>query len=405
MQGWAMEAPTTTNKTPLLQRIQHLNTQKGPDMQEESISLYQKHGSTDKEYHAQLKAEDTGWVITMQNGRRGGTLTPRRKFEAPVAYEVAKKEYDKLVRSKISDGYSEGEAGVVYQATSLEERFTGNVPQLYNEVLPDEVEPYLADPAWGLQEKWDGHRRMVQRIGTEIIGSNRKGLRVPLPQPVVDSFVCLEDEGDVLFDGEILGGAVVVILDALVVNGKDLRSEPLEVRLTHLERIRTKLETAGVTGLFVLYTARTELEKRKLWVELKEKAREGGMFKRLDGDYKPGRPSSGGNQLKSPFSFRATFIAGKMNKTKRSVKVLGLDGGKEVPLGNCTIPPNYPLPAEGALIDIEYKYAFKGGSLFQPRYKGERDDLDRDACDISRLRYKETPPGEEDEDEEAAALA
>jgi bifunctional non-homologous end joining protein LigD len=372
-------------------------------MQEANISLYQKHGSTDKEYHAQLKPEGNGWDITMQNGRRGGTLTPRRKFETPVSYEVARKEYDKLVRSKVSDGYSEGEAGVAFQDSPFEARFTGNVPQLYNEASAEEVDSYYTDSDWVLQEKWDGHRRLTQRTGADIIGSNRKGLQVALPQPVVASFDCIADEGDVLFDGEILGGSLVVIFDVLIVNGKDIRNEPLKSRLVHLERIKAKLEAAGAEALMATYTARTEAEKRTHHAALKENAREGGMWKRLDGVYKPGRPSSGGNQMKNPFSFRATFIAGKMNKTKRSVKIFGLEKGKEVPLGNCTVPPNYDLPTEGALVDIEYKYVIPGGSVFQPRYKGMRDDVDREDCDVSRLRYKETPPGDEDEESEADA--
>jgi bifunctional non-homologous end joining protein LigD len=374
-------------------------------MQEASISLYQKHGSTDKEYHAQLKPEGDGWVITMQNGRRGGTLTPRRKFETPVSYEVARKEYDKLVRSKISDGYSEGEAGVAFQDTPFEARFTGNVVQLYNEANPEQVDGYFTDPNWILQQKWDGHRRMVQRTGSDIIGSNRKGLQVALPQPVVASFDCIADEGDILLDGEIMGGAVVVLFDVLIVGGKNIRNEPLKSRLVHLERIKSKLEAVGAEALMVTYTARTEAEKRTHYAALKANGLEGGMWKHLEGEYKPGRPSSGGNQMKDPFIHRGSFIAGKMNKTRRSVKIYGLKDGKEVLMGNCTIPTNRDLPKEGDIIDLDYKHVFVGGAVYSPRYVGVRDDIDSEDCDVSRLHYKEVPVGEEADDEESEAEA
>lgn len=368
-------------------------------MQAESISLYQKHGTTDKEYHAQLKTEGSGWVITMQNGRRGGTLTPRRKFEQPVAYEVAKKEYDKLVRSKKSDGYSEGIEGVQFQDVSFEARFTGNVPQLYNEATPKQVIGYLADPEWVLQEKYDGHRRMVQRTGTDVIGSNKKGLQVALPQPVVDCLSYLEDEGDLLLDGELLGGSLVVF-DVLIVNGRDIRGLPLEARLVHLERIKAKLEAAGADSLRATSTARTEEEKRMLYALLREKAREGGMFKRLDAPYTAGRPNSGGDQMKNPFIWRATFITGKQKSGKRSVELFGVDGDKTVFLGYCTIPANHAIPPEGAFIDCDYKYVYVDGAVAQARYVRERDDVDRADCAISKLHYKETPFEKDEEDEE-----
>ena len=43
-------------------------------------------------------------------------------------------------------------------------------------------------------------------------------------------------------------------------------------------------------------------------------------------------------------------------------------------VGNCTIPTNHPFPETGAFVEIRYLYAFRGGSLYQPVYKGERGD-------------------------------
>ena len=57
-------------------------------------------------------------------------------------------------------------------------------------------------------------------------------------------------------------------------------------------------------------------------------------------------------------------------------------------LGFVTIPVNYNVPAVGALIEVEYLYAYPNGALAQPVYRGERDDLDKTACVEAQLIFK-----------------
>ncbi len=45
-----------------------------------------------------------------------------------------------------------------------------------------------------------------------------------------------------------------------------------------------------------------------------------------------------------------------------------------VEIGNVTIPANHLFPLAGIVVEVEYLYAFPGGSLFQPVYKGPRSD-------------------------------
>jgi bifunctional non-homologous end joining protein LigD len=45
-----------------------------------------------------------------------------------------------------------------------------------------------------------------------------------------------------------------------------------------------------------------------------------------------------------------------------------------IEIGNVAIPPNSDVPPQGSLIEIEYLYAFPGGALFQPVYRGLRAD-------------------------------
>jgi bifunctional non-homologous end joining protein LigD len=139
----------------------------------------------------------------------------------------------------------------------------------------------------------------------------------------------------------------------------------------------------------VAHTAWTTKEKKELYKTLKSRNAEGIVFKKIHSTYKPGRPNSGGDQIKFKFTATASCIVTSINKGKRSVKVAVYDEDKLVPVGNVTIYPNQEIPLEGSIVEIKYLYYFKGGSLFQPVYLGERDDLSGADCDIKKLKLKE----------------
>ena len=73
------------------------------------------------------------------------------------------------------------------------------------------------------------------------------------------------------------------------------------------------------------------------------------------------------------------------------------DGHKVVPVGNVTIPPNHKIPVVGAVIEVRYLYAFRGGSIYQPVYLGARTDITAEECSTAQLKYKAA------EEEQAAA--
>ena len=71
-----------------------------------TASLYFTNGSSDKEYHARIEEKDGGFVVNFAYGRRGASLTTGTKTQTPVAYDKALAIFDKLVREKMSKGYS-----------------------------------------------------------------------------------------------------------------------------------------------------------------------------------------------------------------------------------------------------------------------------------------------------------
>ena len=70
----------------------------------DSAHLYFQEGSSDKVYDARLETDGVGYSVYFSYGRRGGNMNEGYKVQdAPE--EVARKEYDKLIASKVKKGY------------------------------------------------------------------------------------------------------------------------------------------------------------------------------------------------------------------------------------------------------------------------------------------------------------
>lgn len=358
-------------------------------MPSESVTLYFREGSSDKIYQAQIEEEGGGCVVNFQYGRRGSALQAGSKTPSPVPYDKAKKIFDKLVGEKTAKGYKPDAAGAAYVNASREERDTGLRPQLLNPIDEDEVERYILDKNFVAQEKWDGRRCLVIKRGPEVVGTNRKGLSVGLPKSIVDEVAALDC--DVILDGELMGDRLVAF-DAL----------PSENSLLSLED-RLKLLDGLPLGVAVekVQTATTVVAKRTLYERMKRNNREGIVFKRRTATYKPGRPDSGGDQLKFKFYATASCIVTEGRAGKRSVGLLMVDGcpggasERGVNVGNVTVPANQPIPKAGQVVEVRYLYAYPGGSLYQPILLGTRDDVGPEACVVTQLKYKATDSDEE----------
>ena len=83
-------------------------------------------------------------------------------------------------------------------------------------------------------------------------------------------------------------------------------------------------------------------------------------------------------------------LLAEMRERKREGIVFKLDAtGAAVAAGNVTIPPNHALPPVGGVVEVRYLYAFpESGRLFQPVYLGARDDVLPAECATSQLKFK-----------------
>jgi bifunctional non-homologous end joining protein LigD len=350
--------------------------------QAESITLYYREGSSDKVYQCSIEQSGQSFVVNFAYGRRGTTMQTGTKTSTSVDYKTAKGIYDKLVREKTAKGYTPGADGTPYAQSRDEGRATEIRPQLLNPIAEHEAQRLIKDPAWCLQEKKDGRRILLQRHGAAIHGINKKGLLVGLPSPIVHQ--AGKFGSDVIIDGECVGD-VLYAFDLLKLGDDGLMRKPYNERLAMLTEL---LDVPFVTMIEMVETAFAPAQKAILYNRLKEGRKEGVVFKRLDAPYTPGRPSSGGTQLKHKFCATLSAVVAKINP-QRSVEVRLLDGDGWVTAGNVTIPPNHEVPNVGAVVELKYLYAMpESGCLYQPVYLGVRTDVANHECVVSQLKFK-----------------
>jgi bifunctional non-homologous end joining protein LigD len=347
----------------------------------ERVTLYYREGSSDKVYQTAIEPAGGLFTVNFAYGRRGSTLTTGTKTSSPVDYDAAKKIFTKLVQEKKAKGYTEGEDGTPYQHS--DKQASGILPQLLNAIEETEVEALLCDDNYCAQEKFDGRHLLVRKQDEDIEGINKKGLLAGLPGTVADDFRNLP--GSFIPDGEAIGDDYHVF-DLLEWNGENLRPLPYRVRLSFL--VDLLLSNSRHPRIRLVETAFTTRQKTELWIRLRQENREGIVFKRLDAPYTPGKPNSGGPQLKFKLVATLSAIVAKVN-ARRSVEISLLKGRSLISCGNVTIPANHDIPKIGAVVEVRYLYAYREShALYQPVYLGPRDDVDPGECLASQLKYK-----------------
>lgn len=357
------------------------------------VTLWNHVGTSDKIYKMAIEESGDGHVLNFAYGRRGSTLRTGTKTQQPVPLDKATKMFEKILKEQLSEGYEviEGDpatpTGVGSSVvTDVQQQDTGLRPQLLTPASEDDAEAYLTNDDWAAQEKFNGKRMTIRKAGNDVIAANKKGLSIGYPDAIaaavgryMSSFVA---------DGEAVGD-VLNAFDLLELNGTDLRSLPYSERLEHLKGMLGEAGKAVVVARTAVGTA----AKRKLMADLKNGKKEGIVFKSLSAPWHAGRANSGAVAVKVKFWESCSCVVLKAN-AKRSVEV-GLDGQS---IGKVTIPPNKDVPAVGQVIEVEYLYIAKaGGSLYQPKYIGVRDDVDPSECTFAQQNLKITAGGDEDE--------
>ena len=388
-----------------------------------SIDLHYQDNRSDKVYHLAIidEYETSTFRVLFAYGRRGSTLKFGEKY-AGANLVAAEKIYWKIESEKRSEGYltAPGVSGQVFppvisaantatppQQTPQppppevmvirrlnEKEPTGILPQLLNPITEDEIETYIHNSNWGMQQKMDGTRLIVERAKDGIRFINRKGFEIPVVHEIAEAVFSLGVE--CCLDGEAIGN-VFYVFDCLSIEGKDIRQNSFKDRYAAVSRLITKQGKNLSKHISLVLLATTVGSKQRLLQMVRDAKGEGVVFKNLDAPCIEGRPNSGGTQLKAKFWASASCVVQGVKEGKRSVSLGLVDplksnipGGvwKIVDVGYVTIPANHEIPEPGQVVEIKYLYAYRGGSLYQPIYLGVRTDINTDECVLSQLKYK-----------------
>lgn len=355
-----------------------MQTLEQPKLQ--NITLYYREGTSDKVYQCQIEQAGERFVVNFAYGRRGSTMNTGTKTNVPVEYADAKRIYDKLVKEKMAKGYTQGQDATPYQHTDKQP--SGLLPQLLNPIEEEQVIDLIQDDNWCAQEKHDGRHLLVRKQGQDIIGINKKGNTIGLPLPVFE--VVRGFDADVTIDSESIGDNLFAF-DLIELDGVDIRSWPYRERLAALMNLLFSVQQRVIK---LVETAFTTEQKLALLNKLRQGKREGIVFKQIFAPYTPGKPNSGGPQLKHKFVATLSALVAKVNQQRSvAISLLGTNGWQMA--GNVTIPANHTIPRVGEVVEVRFLYAHRESDvLYQPVYLGKRDDVDATECRVSQLKYK-----------------
>ncbi len=356
-------------------------------MNEENASLRYTGGNSDKLYFLHLIQQGSGWVVNFEYGRYGSTLQSGTKTKAgPVDYAAAKKIYDKIYREKTGEGYKPfGEKSAVIASAPVD--VAEWLPQLLNPIDEVQAAALLNDPNWGMQEKFDGVNRIVGTTEKgEPFAVNKLGKPVPVSATLADDLTDAHQRyGRIVVAGEGMGE--MIRAHDLLWLGYDLRPSRFDDRYHQLQNL---LENWLFAKIIIAPLFTSNQDKIREYTRLLKGNFEGVVFKRLNSTYTPGRPASGGDQLKFKFwAEPAAVIVCRINdKSSIGMEMLN-ENDERVFVGNCTIPVNHEMPQVGAIVEIKYLYInTPGGHLYQPIYLGPKDAGQLSDCYTKQLKIK-----------------
>lgn len=353
---------------------------------EKEVTLYFKNDAgSDKVYFLKLMKDPENadlFRVFYKNGKRGKPLSKGDFKTTSQPYATAEKEFHRIIASQKRSGYTEDASGVPYQNTEIGQRFGGVNAQLLDRVEREEVMRRLESPLYIWQEKKDGERRPIKKVGDTVTGMQREGLIVPIPLNLADAVRALPMES-LIIDGEDMGDGMYAAFDLLATPDDPKGQRPYEVRWAELQSL---LARAPSRCWVPVPTASTPADAKALLQGVIARGGEGICGKLKSAPVVPGK---GKDQFKFPFRARSTFFVTSQPIKKRSVGVGILDtDGSVKEMGRVTIPVNVEVPPNGAICDVEYLYAHRnGGDLHIPSWKGLRGDRLREHCTIDQLKY------------------
>jgi ATP-dependent DNA ligase len=247
----------------------------------------------------------------------------------------------------------------------------------------------VLDPNYGVQQKFDGRRRLIHVERTSVTAYNRRGLMCHISKAILTEAKRFSMFAPLMFDAEWIREInSLYCFDLLELEGTDLRPQKFIDRIAHLTQAFKGPENS------LIHQARTEVEqngKVALVSQIWDLNLEGITAKQLDSPYFIGRSQ---NNFKHKRTHDASFLVIRRNQ-KASVD-LGLfdDNNRLIEVGSVQIRnKTFNQVKEGTILEVRYMHAFQSHQIYQPRMLRIRDDdLTPENCLLSQLRYKAANP-------------
>jgi ATP-dependent DNA ligase len=269
------------------------------------------------------------------------------------------------------------------------------------------VRPYIDDPNWVMQQKFDGTRTILFYNGANKtffwsnngIGPHKfSAAKLKFPALEVDLkliFRAMEiEDKEVVLDGElVLETGVYHVFDIFYsFDPKVISIIPLYLRLENLEEFAAAAELTESMLVDVTKTARTTFEKATFWAGIQAWGVEGAVSKYLMSHYLPGMRSQ--QWVKHKLVKSADVVVTKVQRTfkpdsqivkegKAELAVYSV-GGLLTKIGSASLIGKDLTIEPGDVVEIEYLY-FTGSSPIQPRITKKRIDKLPAECDVDQF--------------------
>ena len=257
---------------------------------------------------------------------------------------------------------------------------------------------FLFDPEWGMSQKMDGHRLIVQslkydrwqardksdiRTTTQISAYNRDGNYYT--KDYFDLGHALKDiSPNWILDGELVGGMYYLfdVLSSPQIPHKTLTQQPLTTRQTVAQRF---VETLG--SPVVKYVPLVTTGKLQVFEEMRAAGAEGVIFKKLDAPYQEGRNN---NFIKCKFKHDVDCIVTDVGVDSKSNIELAFWDPQTQDLypsrHYCSsLSGDGPIIRKGDIVKVNILYSTKDGKLAQPTFPLLRNDKKAEECTIDQL--------------------
>lgn len=239
---------------------------------------------------------------------------------------------------------------------------------------------YLNSDQWGMQQKIDGWRMMLE-CGPEGVSTlNRRGEPLECPQEIKNSFIDFTTHW--LFDGELLDDTYY-IFDVLEIPTGNIQSWSLSKRYELLYMLENKFAD-NVKLLPLIVEGKEEALER-----FKELGSEGVVFKLLSAEYLNKRTSA---FLKYKFIKQVDCVILDAGINEKDNFVLGMFNGAEyVDVGKVSsLTGDGPNAQIGSVVQVDILYVTEGNRLYQPVKPRIRFDKKPEECSIEQLESFKT---------------